>query len=134
MNGVVYRVIPKQVVTVPATLPSSPLWISKGIDVTNYTQAVLIVRTHQGTNIGGGTGLQVSVYYDAPTSEEATDFLPSPLTPIVSVTVAPATSLGTFQLAVIGTSGLSGYLRVGLIWPSSSSGQAVISADICAKC
>jgi hypothetical protein len=135
VNGVLYRVIPKQVLTIPTTLPSAVTWIAKGVDITNFTQAVLIVRTHTGTALGASGGLQINVYPDAPTSEEATDFLQNPLTSIASVTVGSGNTAGSFTITAITlAAGLPAYLRVGFIWLSSSTGQAVVSADINAKC
>lgn len=101
--------------------------------VQDCREVTLIVRIHSGTNVGAGS-FTILVFADAPTNEDATDFLPTPLTALVSApAINSGSTAGTFTVSAIGSANLPAFLRVQIAWAAGSSGQAVVSADIVAK-
>lgn len=142
MPSILYRVIPKQVV--PALNGGGSLWIAKGIDITGLREATALLRVHQGTNVPGATnnGLQALVFPDAPTPEDATDFLPNAATALITLPttntfINGGAQIGTFFWQAINSAAfpqLPAFLRVQLVWGTgTTTGQAVISMDIVAK-
>lgn len=132
MPGMVYRVIPKQVIPFVAT---KTLTLAKGVDVSNFREASIIVRVHQGTSLSGGGAptITVKVFRDAPTNEDADDFVDDS-TNLVSSSITIAGSDAGPQLKFSALAGqLPTFLRVVLEMGGTGSGQAIISADIVAK-
>jgi hypothetical protein len=132
MPGVLLRLIPKQTLTVPIT--ANTIMVVKGIDVSQYREATLLVRIHPGGTNSGAT-LTFRVYIDGPTQEDpATDFFPA--TDLANATAPSTAAFNTVALLTnaLGSSNLGGYLRLHVIsGGSGSASTAVISVDLSAK-
>ena len=131
MPGTVYRVIPKQQIAYStAATSSTPLFIAKGIDISQYREATLLVRVHAGTNLASAT-LVVAVYTDAPTSEDNTEFYGASTWTTLALA---ATSPPFTQTVTVGSANLPAFLRIGLYWSAgAAANEAMLSADLIAK-
>src|SRR5579859_1460490 len=132
MPGIIYRVIPKQVFLFKASYSQ---WISKGIDITQFREATLLVRSHNGNTLSSAT-FSVDVFSDGPTAEDGLEFMgSSSLTAPQGgpINITSSTADGALQSITIGSANLPSFLRVKVTYGASGSGQCVVSADIVAK-
>jgi hypothetical protein len=135
MAGIIYRVIPKQIFPFSA---SASWWIAKGIDISQYREATLLVRVHTGTvGLSASSTFTISVWADAPTTEDPTDvFFPTSAIAGASTTLDNSTTVPSLIAPIsCGSANLPAMVRIKAAWSSSSGAtQVVISADLVAKC
>jgi hypothetical protein len=132
MAGTVLRVMPKR--TLDFTSVSSGMTeeivVAQGIDISQWREVSLMVRTHANTIPGTGMGyIYINAYLEGRTSEDP-GILFAAATPVNSVTISGSTVAPAYSVVPCTNSPAGSMMKITAMGSRPSSSSNLLRADI----
>jgi len=140
MAGTVVRVIPKRTLDFTAvssgTSQAQEIVLAQGIDISNWREVSLMVRTHSVSNLGSGLGnkIEINAYLEGRTSEDP-GILFATVIPAATVTIDFNTVAPSYTVSSVG-SNIGAMLKIaakGTRTLSATNIRADVSIDLSLK-
>jgi len=133
MAGTVIRVIPKRTLDFTAVSSGSgqaqEIVLAQGIDVSEWREVALMVRTHANSFSGAIGQIDINAYLEGRTPEDP-GILFASATPVTTVSVTSATAAGTYVVQSLGGNVGAMVKITAKGTRTSSTGANAIKADL----